>query len=105
MIFSKGMDPEHDDYSACHARSSTGQLLPDVLMAQGVTHFCVCGLATDYCVRQTALEALARGFVVSVLIDAVAGVDLVPGDSQRALAEIAAAGARLVTLEMLQGEG
>ena len=52
------------------------------------------GLATDYCVRATALDGLAAGFEVVVLEDAVRAVDVQPGDGERALTEIAAAGAR-----------
>ena len=51
------------------------------------------GLATDYCVKHTALEALQAGFAVIVDTTAVRGVDVEPGDSDRALAELRAAGA------------
>jgi nicotinamidase/pyrazinamidase len=54
------------------------------------------GLATDYCVRATVLDALALGYETSVLVDAVRPVEVVPGDGERALAEMEAAGARLV---------
>ena len=53
----------------------------------------VVGLATDYCVKHTALEALREGFAVTVDTTAVRGVDVEPGDSDRALAELRAAGA------------
>ena len=53
----------------------------------------VVGLATDYCVKNTALEALQEGFAVTVDTTAVRGVDVEPGDSERALAEMRAAGA------------
>jgi nicotinamidase-related amidase len=55
------------------------------------------GLATDYCVKATALDAIALGYSVTVLTDAVAAVDLEPGDGERALAELAAAGVALTT--------
>lgn len=101
LVFSKGIDPERDDYSALHARNETGTLLPEFLNQAGLRHIHVCGLATDYCVRQTALEGVRQGFSVTVLADAVWGVDLVPGDSERALAEIQAAGACFTTFEEL----
>jgi nicotinamidase/pyrazinamidase len=66
------------------------------LAADGIKQLCVGGLATEYCVRATVLEALARGFGVTLLVDAVAGVDLRPGDAERAIREMAAAGARLL---------
>jgi nicotinamidase/pyrazinamidase len=53
----------------------------------------ITGLATDYCVRATALDALAAGFSVVVLSDCIRGVDVNPGDSERAIQEMAAAGA------------
>ena len=55
----------------------------------------VVGLATDYCVRHTALEALQEGFTVIVDTTAVRGVEVEAGDSERALAEMRAAGANL----------
>ncbi len=102
LVFSKGMDPEQDDYSALHARSEAGTPLPEFLTHEGITHLYICGLATDYCVRQTALEGLRQGFAVTVLVDAVRGVDLEPGDSERALAEMQTAGAHLTTLDELR---
>ena len=55
----------------------------------------VVGLATDYCVKNTALEALQEGFAVTVDTTAVRGVDVEPGDSERALEQVRAAGAAL----------
>jgi nicotinamidase/pyrazinamidase len=52
----------------------------------------VCGLATDYCVRATALDAVRLGYPTSVAADAIAAVDLRPGDGEQALAELVAAG-------------
>jgi nicotinamidase/pyrazinamidase len=56
----------------------------------------VCGLATDYCVKSTALDGLAEGFRVRLLLDAVRSVDLQEGDGVRALAEVEEAGGELV---------
>ena len=92
VIVSKGTDPSRDDYSAFQARDEQGTSLPELLTSLGVTHICVCGLATDYCVKETVLEARRCGITVTVLTDAVRGVDLTPGDSERALAEMRAAG-------------
>jgi nicotinamidase/pyrazinamidase len=57
------------------------------------------GLATDYCVRATGLDARAAQLDVVVLTDAVCAVDVQPGDGERALAELAAAGCTLVTTD------
>jgi nicotinamidase/pyrazinamidase len=66
--------------------------LAGLLRGYGVTDVTVVGLATDYCVRATALDARAAGFATTVLSDAVGAVDLEPGDGDRAFAEMAEAG-------------
>ena len=69
--------------------------LAEVLRAHDVTSVVVAGLATDYCVKATALDALRLGFAVTVVRDGVAAVDVQPGDGDRALAELKAAGVTL----------
>jgi nicotinamidase/pyrazinamidase len=69
--------------------------LEPMLRERGVTRVVVCGLATDYCVRGTVMDACRLGFVTTVLTDATAAVELKPGDGAEALAEMARAGARL----------
>lgn len=71
--------------------------LEDMLRHRGVERVVIGGLATDYCVRATSLDALDRGFGVTVLTDAVAAVDLESGDGARALDEVRDAGAELAT--------
>ncbi len=102
LVFSKGMDPDRDDYSALTGRDERGRPLFAYLLKKGIHDLFVCGLATDYCVRQTALEGMERGLTVTVLVDAVAGVDLTAGDSERALVEVKEAGARLATIEQIE---
>lgn len=97
-IFSKGMDPEMDDYSALQARDESGESMTDFLRRRDIRELYICGLATDYCVLQTALEGIRSGFSVTILVDAVRGVDLKPGDSARALDEMRAAGAEMMTI-------
>ncbi|MCX6020620.1 MAG: bifunctional nicotinamidase/pyrazinamidase [Chloroflexi bacterium] len=101
LVISKGVDPEDDSYSAFEGKGPTGELLADLLKAQGVTHLFVGGLATDYCIRSTVLDATERGFQVTVLVDACRGVEVQPGDSARALDEMRAAGAATATLAIL----
>jgi len=78
-------------YSGFEGRTEDGRALADVLRAGGVDSVDLVGIATDYCVRATALSALAEGFAVRVLEDCCAGVD--PGGSRAALDELRAAGA------------
>jgi nicotinamidase/pyrazinamidase len=71
--------------------------LETLLRERGVTRVVVTGLATDYCVKATALDAARLGFETTVLADAIAAVDLVPGDGDRALAEMTEAGVSVAT--------
>lgn len=71
--------------------------LESMLREQGVARVVIGGLATDYCVRATAMDAVDRGFAVAVLTDAVAAVERQLGDGARALEDVAAAGADLAT--------
>ena len=70
--------------------------LDGLLRGRGIRRVVVCGLATDYCVRATALDASALGYQTSVLVDGVRAVDLQPGDGAGALAELVVAGVELV---------
>jgi nicotinamidase/pyrazinamidase len=97
----KGINGE-DGYSGFTMRDPvTGTDRPteleSMLREQGVARVVIGGLATDYCVRATAIDAVDRGFAAAVLTDAVAAVDLQPGDGERALEDVAAAGADLDT--------
>jgi nicotinamidase/pyrazinamidase len=95
IIVSKGTGATEDAYSAFEARDSSGRDLGEILRERGVRRLVVGGLATDYCVRASALDALAQGYQVELLREAVRGVDVSPGDSERALAELQAAGATI----------
>ncbi len=95
-VFPKGTDPEIDSYSGFFDnghRRGTG--LGDYLRERGVTHVFVVGLATDYCVKFTALDARRLGFEVTLIGDACRGVNLQPGDVDRALGELREAGVRV----------
>jgi nicotinamidase/pyrazinamidase len=71
--------------------------LADLLRERGADQVAVVGLATDYCVRASAIDACREGFDTTVLTDAIRAVDVQPGDGERALEEISAAGAKLAT--------
>jgi len=98
-IVSKGMDPEEDAYSCFQARAERGPAFASLLAERRIRRLFVGGLATDYCVKATALDALRAGFSVVVLQDAVRAVDVKPGDGARALAEMTAAGAGSARLD------
>ena len=96
-VIRKGEDPSIDSYSGFFDNGhlkATG--LEDFLRKRDVGRVYVCGLATDYCVKYTALDAVQLGFETSVITDACRGVELNPGDIQKALEEMQAAGVTLV---------
>ena len=97
IVISKGEDPERPGYSAFDGRTPDGLPLLIDVRNRHVDMLYVTGLATDYCVKQTTLDALRAGLRVTVLTDAVAGIDVRRGDVDRALAEMARAGAQLTT--------
>jgi nicotinamidase/pyrazinamidase len=94
VVIDKGQDPNSQGYSAFQDTP-----LLDLLRERGVDDLFVAGLATDYCVKNTVLDALRLGFDVTVVEDAVRGVDVEPGDSERALREMEEAGAHLARSE------
>ena len=98
-IVRKGANGE-DGYSGFTMRDPvSGATIPTelepLLRDRSIERVVVCGLATDYCVKATALDAAALGFETAVLVDAIRAVDLQPGDGARAIEDMAAAGVRL----------
>ena len=89
VVISKGDAPDRDAYSAFE-----GTDLAEQLRALGVTRTLVGGLATDYCVKHTVLDSIRLGFETHLLLYACRGVEVEDGNVARALAEMAAAGAR-----------
>ena len=98
-VVSKGQTPDSDGYSAFDGTLAGDVKLEAALDERGVSHLTICGLATDYCVRASVLDARTRGLAVSVVRDAVAAVNLRAGDEAAALAAMRAAGAELVGTE------
>ena len=87
VVVNAGYEPHLEGYSGFEETE-----LEEVLRERGVDGVTVVGLATDYCVRHTALDAIARGFDTIVDRAGIRGIDVEPGDSERALEEIEAAG-------------
>lgn len=96
-VFSKGVDPIIDSYSTFfdnEKRRSTG--LEDYLKSHQINTLYIVGLATDYCVKFSVLDACHLNFNVYVVVDGCRGIDLLAGDSEKAFREMEQAGAKLV---------
>jgi nicotinamidase/pyrazinamidase len=90
LVVDAGYERDLEGYSGFE---HTG--LAETLRARGVDEVTVVGLATDYCVKETAADALREGFGVAIDREAIRGIDVEPGDSERALDELRAAGAQV----------
>ena len=91
LILDKATTSDREAYS-----DFDGTGLGDMLRQRGVDRCVVAGLATDYCVKATVLDALSEGFETWVVTNGIAAVDVEPGDGERALAEMQALGAHLL---------
>lgn len=96
LVISKGDDPDHPGYSAFDGQTAEGRSFVDDLRARGVDRLIVTGIATDYCVKASALDARREGLEVVVPLDAVTGIDVHQGDVERALKEMREAGVRVL---------
>ena len=99
-VFDKGMNPDDDaGYSAFEGVSKVqrGRSLADTFAVRHVDALLVAGLATDYCVKASVLDALKRNITTFLFTPGVRAVELQPGDGERAIAEMRAAGALLVS--------
>lgn len=97
-IFQKGMNKEIDSYSGFFDndhKSETG--LNDYLKENNIEELYITGLATDYCVKFTTMDALSLGFKVNLVVDACRGVNLSDGDVEKAIEEMKNAGAKIIT--------
>jgi nicotinamidase/pyrazinamidase len=99
LVISKGSEPDSDAYSAFDGRGADESAFGKILADLDVRHLYVGGLATDYCVRSSVLDARKAGLEVTVLTDAIAGVEISDGDSEKALQEMGRAGARFCTTD------
>lgn len=96
-IIHKGVDKDIDSYSAIFDNArKRGTGLEQYLKEKEVTELFIAGLATDYCVKYTALDALSLGFSTTIIVDACRGVDLKAGDVAKAIEEMKAAGAKAI---------
>jgi nicotinamidase/pyrazinamidase len=100
-VVRKGTGGE-DGYSGFSMRDPVSDVvtetgLRDQLERWGIRKIVVCGLATDYCIKATALDGAGYGFEVTLFEDAMSAVDLEPGDGDKAIAEMRAVGCRVVS--------
>jgi len=98
-IFLKGTGNTDDGYSAFEA---TNEDLESYLKIRGIRRLAITGLATDYCVKATAIDAARKGFEVYVVKEAVRAVNLNPGDERKAFEEMEKSGVRIVTLDEIE---
>jgi nicotinamidase/pyrazinamidase len=101
IIISKGVKINPDEYSAFLGHDKRNKNLDECLKQFGIKRIFVGGLATDYCVLNTALDGLKRGYAVYVLTDGIQAVNVNPGDGEKALQEMTQAGASLTTTRAL----
>lgn len=102
-VVPKGTEANIDSYSGFFDnghRKSTG--LADYLRSKGVTEVFVCGIATDFCVKFTALDAVAEGFRTYLVEDACRGVNLAPDDVKNAVLEMEAAGVQVMQSALIR---
>ena len=100
-IVTTGDGSEDQGYSAFDGHFLDGTTLAGRLERDGVEHLYVGGLATDYCVRASALDARKTGIEVTLLLDAVRGVELNHGDSEKAIQEMRSAGINIATFDSI----
>lgn len=94
FIISKGTSKDFDAYSGFQ-----GTILDSLLRERGIRRVFVGGVATDYCVKNTVLGAINLGYEAFLLLDGIKGVDVNPGDSERAIEEMLRAGAVGISIE------
>jgi len=102
ILLYKGMDPAKDSYSAFQAEDARGMNLSGLLKLFGIKEIYIAGLATDYCVRFSVRDAIKEGLKVRLLADAIQGVNLKPGDSEKAIKEMLKIGAKKLTLKDME---
>ncbi len=99
IVFSKGMREGQDGYSAFEGVDDQGICLFDLLKQQDVEEIFIGGLATDYCVKASCLDAVKQGLKVYLLIDGIKGVNIHPDDSKEAIDEMVDRGVELLCFE------
>lgn len=96
-VFKKGTNPKVDSYSGFFDNNRMGDTgLSSFLQENGIEEVFVCGLATDYCVKFTVLDAISEGFKTTLIADATRAVNIQENDDLKAIKEMSASGAKVV---------
>ena len=104
ILIYKGMDPDRDSYSVFQAEDASAKGFVQLLKDRGIQEIYIAGLATDYCVKYTAMDAINKGFKIKILVDAVKGVNLRTNDSKEALGFLTKVGAKKLILKQVEDE-
>ena len=96
LVFSKGSDPDREEYSAWRAKGEDGLTLRDHIVRLGIRRLFIGGLATEYCVLNTVKDVRQEGYETFVFVDAVQAVNASECDDEKAFAEMASAGAKFL---------
>ena len=104
IVISKGFRAGQDGYSAFEGLDAKGRNLIEIMKKEHIHELYIGGLATDYCVQSTVLDALNRKIKVNLLTDAIQGVNLKKDDSKKAIRKMVQRGARKVTLSLFRRE-
>ena len=101
IIISKAMK-DKEEYSTFRGRDADGNTESDLMKKVGSRRIFIGGLATDYCVLNSVKDALAGGYEVYVLSDAIQAVNVMPDDGEKALKEMISRGAKIITTELIR---
>ncbi len=96
ILINKGMGEAEEGYSAFDGVNELGNSFEQVLRSKGITRLFICGLATDYCVKETVLRAIELNFEAVLVTEAVRAVNINAGDGDRAIEQMQSMGAALV---------
>jgi len=102
VIISKGTQKDSEQYSTFYGQDAAGRAQSSLMKTLGVRRIFIAGLATDYCVLNSAKDALAGGYEVYVISDAVCAVEVHAGDGQKAVEEMLRGGAKMVTTDKIR---
>ncbi|MCM8782521.1 MAG: bifunctional nicotinamidase/pyrazinamidase [Candidatus Omnitrophica bacterium] len=104
IMLYKGMDPQEDSYSCFQTQDLSGMSFRKILHRLGINELYIGGLATDYCVKSSCLDALKHQFKVKILMDAIKGVNLRSDDSEKAIKEMVKKGAKKITIKDMEAK-